>query len=108
MPDVMKIQIDEETHPKAYHPNVGDVVQCYINFAITPDTIIQDVGASVNEPHLVKIGTAFTSDPAMAGGGQISVFFYVLDEGLCQLRLVPIGSETKEYVIAILAEKPKV
>jgi len=104
MSNILKIKINEEEHPKAYHPQIVDILQCYMNFPISPECIIRDIVSFVDKPNVLEIGTAITSDMNLTGAGQRSAFFFVQQEGLCRIRLVPVipGELAKEYVIAIL------
>ncbi len=38
----IKVRINEESHPKSYQVRPGDLLQCYIDFAITPTSWVQD------------------------------------------------------------------
>jgi hypothetical protein len=104
---VVKIQIDKDSHPRAYHPYIGDVVQFYIDYPIISSTTPGYIDVSVENDTLITIGIANTSDLKKPGGGQLSSFIYVSGEGLCHVTLRPsVENNTgNEYRIAILPEK---
>lgn len=90
-----KIQIDQKEHPPSRDVGIGDVIQCYINFALTPGSFVKDIVVSISNGSLARIGVAITSDFSMAGGGQMSAFFFVYGDltgrdELCTLRLIPV------------------
>lgn len=106
-PSVLKIKIDEDSHPRAYHPHIGDVIQFYIDYPITSTTAPVNIDYSVENEVLVNIGIANTSDPKKPGGGQLSAFLYTMGEDLCHVTLRPSveNNSGNEYRIAILPEK---
>ncbi len=99
------VRIDKDSHPRSYPVNIGDVVQCYINFPLTPSSIVEDIEVSLENDKLQKIGVVITSDLRMPGSGQRSAFFYVMDGGSCTVTLRPVigGAVDKEYLITFLA-----
>jgi len=99
------VQIDKDSHPRSYLVNIGDVVQCYINFPLTPSSIVEDIEVSLENDKLQKIGVVITSDLRMPGSGQRSAFLYVLDAGSCTVTLRPVigGEVDREYLITFQA-----
>ncbi len=114
MPNVHKIQITDD-HPRAYHPDFGDVLQFYLSFPVGPDApVVSDIGVSVQkheggEPNLVVIGVMNTSTAAGVGAHEFSVFLFVKGPGLHKVRLVPVieGQKPEEYEIAVLPNEPR-
>jgi hypothetical protein len=110
MSNLHKIQIDKESHPKSYKVEVQDVVQCYLNYALTsPPLSVPELSVSIDQRLLEKIGVLVTSDLAVSGSGQISAFIYVQDEGLDYVRITvdDSGQASKEYAIAFMASRDK-
>jgi hypothetical protein len=61
-------------HPNAYHPAVGDLVQCYIDFPIVPEQIISDLRPAIDGKSMSLVAVVSTSSPKIVGSGQVSVF----------------------------------
>ena len=99
------VQIDKDSHPRSYLVNIGDVLQCYVNFPLTPSSIVEDIAVSLENDKLQKIGVVITSDLRMPGSGQRSAFLYVLDAGSCTVTLRPVigGEVDREYLITFQA-----
>ena len=91
-------------HPKAYHPSIGDIVQCYVDFPVVPEQIVSDLDVNTNGKSLVLVGVVNTSKPKIVGSGQYSAFFVPRQTGRTQLTIaieIP-GQTTKEYQMSFL------
>ena len=77
MGTLRKIQIDSDKHPDHYDVDVGDVVQCFIDFPLTPSTSVDAIVVFIGGQSLEEIGVIITSDFGLSGAGQMSAFFYV-------------------------------
>ena len=60
-------------HPKAYHPRIGDLVQCYVDFPIFPERIVTELKVSIDGTSVSLVGVVATSLPKIIGSGQVSV-----------------------------------
>jgi hypothetical protein len=96
-------------HPKAYHPAVGDLVQCYIDFPIVPEQIISDLRPAIDGKSMSLVAVVSTSSPKIVGSGQVSVFLIPRDPGLSHVKIEVIipGQETKTYDITFLVAPPR-
>ena len=77
MANLKKFQIDLDQHPEHYEAAVGDVIQCFINFPLTPGNMVDDIVVKVGGQSLAKIGVTITSDFGRPGAGQMSAFLFV-------------------------------
>lgn len=104
MATLHSVRIDLPQHPKAYHPQVGDVVQCTLDFAVTPGTDVSDIQVAIKQPVIKEIGVILTSAPGQMGGGQISAFLYAESKGLCHVRFTPMcnGKPLGSYEVTFL------
>lgn len=96
-------------HPKSYHVKIGDLIQCYIDFPLSPDSKVSDIAVSVQNSNLEIIGVMDTSNPEKPDAGQVSAFFYVAGKiakkpTLCYIRLTPfiVDRTAKQYNIAFM------
>jgi len=78
------------THPKAYHPVIGDIVKCYLDFPIVPEQIVDDLKISIDGKSLSLGAVASTSMPKIVGSGQISVFLMPRQPGLSEITIQPV------------------
>ena len=92
------------THPKAYHPYVGDLVQCYIDFPIVPEQIISDLRPTIDGKSVSLVAVVNTSKPRIVGSGQVSVFLAPRQLGLSHVKIEVIipGQKPKQYDITFL------
>jgi len=100
-----RIDIKAE-HPKAYHPTVGDLVKCYIDFPIVPEQIVSDLRVSVDGNSLSFVGVVSTSKPKIVGSGQVSAYLVPRVPGLSQVSItvnIP-GQKPKTYKMSFLVE----
>jgi hypothetical protein len=107
MAEWQKVRIDEDAHPKSYHVKVGDLVQCYMSFALSPPSIVRDIAVFLETEVMRKIGVVHTPGSMAIGVGQISAFFFVQNEGLCTVHLVPVvvGEMASEHSLTFLASR---
>jgi hypothetical protein len=91
-------------HPKAYHPYIGDLVQCYIDFPIVPEQIIDDLRPTINGKSLSLVAAVSTSRPGIVGSGQVSVFLAPRQLGLSHVKIEVIipGQKPRTYEITFL------
>ena len=91
-------------HPKAYHPRIGDVAQCYLRFAVVPGQIVEDLEFKIEGKSVVRVGVVETTK--RPGGGEISAFLYARAAGMSHVTFAPIPGHTfKPVRITFLAEK---
>lgn len=76
-------------HPKAYHPAIGDLVMCYLDFPVVPEQIVEDLEVTTQGKSLVVLGVVGTSLPKIVGSGQISVFLMPRQLGLTKVTILP-------------------
>lgn len=95
-------------HPKAYHPNTGDLVQCYIDFPIVPEQIISDLRPTIEGKSVNLVAVVGTSRPKIVGSGQVSVFLAPRQLGLSHVKIEVIipGQKSKTYEITFLVSPP--
>jgi hypothetical protein len=100
-----RIDIKAE-HPKAYHPTVGDLVKCYIDFPIVPEQIVDDLRVSVEGNSVYLVAVVSTSNPKIIGSGQVSAFLVPRVPGLSHVTItvnIP-GQKPKTYKMSFLVE----
>jgi len=78
------------THPKAYHPEIGDIVQCYMDFPIVPEQIVVDLRIVIEGKSVSLVAVASTSRPKIIGSGQISVFLLPRQPGFSEITILPV------------------
>jgi hypothetical protein len=103
-----RIDIKAE-HPKAYHPAIGDLVQCYLDFPIVPEQIVDDLRPTVEGKSMSVVATVSTSRPRIVGSGQVSLFLAPRQPGLSRVKIevtVP-GQKPKTYEITFLVSSPR-
>ena len=76
-------------HPKAYHPAIGDLVQCYIDFPVVPEQIVDDLKVRIDGSALALVAKVNTSKPGIVGSGQYSVFLAPRQTGLTKVVIQP-------------------
>lgn len=106
MGNLRKIQIDLEKHPPHYDVEIADIIQCFINFPLTPSESVDAINISFGGQSLAKIGVVITSDFALMGSGQMSAFFYIYgnftgNDEFITVRLIPViaGQPTPAHEI---------
>ena len=77
-------------HPKAYHPRIGDLVQCYVDFPIVPERIVSELKVSIDGTSVSLVGVVATSRPRIVGSGQVSAYFVPMRAGLSKVTILPI------------------
>ena len=96
-------------HPRAYHPRIGDLVQCYLDFPIVPEQIVVDLRATIDGNSVSLVGVVSTSRPKIVGSGQISVFIVPRQPGQTTITILPVipGQSPKPITINFLvAQRP--
>jgi hypothetical protein len=93
-------------HPRAYHPVIGDLVQCYIDFPIVPEQIVDDLRPTIEGKSVSLVAVVNTSKPKIVGSGQASVFLAPRQAGLSKVTIEVIipGQKPKTYEINFLVE----
>ncbi len=88
-------------HPKAYHPAIGDLVKCYLDFPVVPEQIVDDLQVTIKGKSLLAVGVINTSKPKIVGSGQVSLFLMPRQLGLTKVTILPSipGQETKPIEI---------
>jgi hypothetical protein len=93
------------THPKAYHPRQGDIVQCYAR-PIEGESQLKELSAAVVQGDSVKILGIVDSSEEGSAGAELSVFLVPAKAGLCYLGVTPIPVKgtppTKPYRVPFL------
>ncbi len=104
MATLHRIRVDEDSQPKAYHLQVGDVAQCYLDYAVTPGTCVSGLEVALEGKSLRVIGVAATTRPDVMGSAQLSAFLYAVEAGLGKARVKSIveGGPGAEYLIPVL------
>ena len=94
------------THPKAYHPSIGDLVQCYLDFPIVPEQIVDNLQITTAGKSIAVLGVVGTSKPRIVGSGQISVYLMPRQPGLSKLTILPVipGQKPKPIEITFLVQ----
>ncbi len=97
MGSLRKIQIDLDKHPDHYDVEVGDVIQCFIDFPLMPSTSVDAIVVFVRGQSLEEVGVIITSEFGLSGSGQMSAFFYVYgdftgNDEFITVRLTPVVS----------------
>ena len=107
MPQRHRIQIDDK-HPNFYEAGIGDIIQCYVSFGLSPGSSVRSILTFVENGSLTDIGVAVTTDFRLFGAGEMSAFFFVYGDltgrdELCRIRLMPVipGQITNEYTLTI-------
>lgn len=95
-------------HPNAYHPEAGDLVQCYIDFPIVPEQIIDDLRVVIAGKSMSLVAVVSTSRPKIVGSGQVSVFLAPRQLGLsrAEIEVIIPGQKPKSYAITFLVSRP--
>ncbi len=76
-------------HPKAYHPQVGDLITCYFDFPVVPEQIPEDLQVSIEGKSVALVCVVNTSQPKIVGSGQFSVFLVPRQAGLSHVTITP-------------------
>ena len=99
----------KSAHPKAYHPAIGDLIQCYLDFPIVPEQIVEDLEVSIDGRPVSMLAVVSTSRPKIVGSGQISVYLVPRQAGLSTVTIQPVipGQKPKliEIVFQVQAER---
>ena len=77
-------------HPKAYHPRIGDLVQCYFDFPIVPEQIADGIETQVDGQSVTLVGVVSTSRRKIVGSGQVSAYLVPRISGLTKVTLTPV------------------
>ena len=88
-------------HPKAYHPAIGDLVQCYLDFPVVPEQIVENLRVTTAGRSLSVIGVVGTSKPRIVGSGQISLYLMPRQTGQTTVTILPTIPGQKPDPIAI-------
>jgi hypothetical protein len=93
-------------HPRAYHPDIGDLVQCYVDFPIVPEQIISDLRVKIEGNSVSLVAVVSTSKPKIIGSGQVSAFLLPRQLGLSKVTITVIipGQKPKPYELNLLVE----
>ena len=94
-------------HPKAYHPNAGDLVQCYFKFPVVPGRIAGDLQVNIIDGNSIKLlGVFHTQPPRLLGADELSAYFTVPRNGLSHVEITPViagqPAPTKPFRLAFL------
>ena len=76
-------------HPQAYRPSIGDVVQCYMDFPIGPEQIVENLEVTTAGRTLSVMGVVGTSSPKIVGSGQISLYLMPRQLGVTKVTIQP-------------------
>jgi hypothetical protein len=98
---IHRIDIKSQHHPRAYHPAVGDLVQCYLDFPILPDQIVVDLEVSIEGRPLSVVAVVSTSRPKIVGTGQISGYLLPRQAGLSKVKIQSMIPDRKTNPIEI-------
>ena len=74
----------------SYHPIIGDLLKCYLDFPIVPEQIVDDLEVSVEGKSVSLVAVVSTSSPKIVGSGQISVFFTPRQVGMARVLVTPL------------------
>ena len=87
-------------HPRAYHPSIGDLVQCYLDFPIVPEQIVDNLQIT----SATVLAVVSTSRPKIVGSGQISVYLMPRQLGSSKVTIQPVipGQKPKPTEIIFL------
>ena len=88
-------------HPRAYHPRIGDVMKCYLDFPIVPEMIADGVETKVDGQSVTLVGVVSTSEPRIVGSGQVSVYLVPRISGLTKVTFTPVIPGQKPESIEI-------
>lgn len=96
-------------HPRAYHPSIGDVVKCYLDFPIVPEQIVDNLQVTTHGRTVSVIGVVSTSKPKIVGSGQISLYLMPRQLGLTKVMIQPVipGQKPKPVEINFLIVKER-
>lgn len=83
-----RIDIKAE-HPEAYHPIVGDLVQCYLEFPVVPEQIVDNLQVTIEGNSVSLVTVASTSRPGIVGSGQVSAFLTPRQAGTSRVIITP-------------------
>ena len=95
-------------HPRAYHPRIGDLMQCYIDFPVVPEQIVDQLKVTIDGTSVALVATVNTSKPKIVGSGQYSAYFVPRGDGLSKVTILPVitGQRPKPIVISVLVNVP--
>lgn len=96
-------------HPRAYHPRIGDLVQCYLDFPIVPEQIVDELKVTIDGTSVSLVAVVNTSKPKIVGSGQVSAFFMPRNTGLSKVTILPVipGQKPKPVEINFLVAGPR-
>ncbi|MEQ8787820.1 MAG: hypothetical protein RIC55_16060 [Pirellulaceae bacterium] len=97
-----------ETHAQVYELQVGDLVQCYLDFPIIPEAIVEDLELTIRGNRVRLVTVVYTSRPGIVGSGQVSAFLTPIRPGPTQLSIRPEipGKDTKAVELQFVVKAP--
>lgn len=107
-PKLHRIDIKTDPHPKAYHPHIGDLVQCYLNYPIVPGQIVDKLKVTLEGSSIALVAVVDTTRPRTMGACQWSAFLAPREGGLSHLTVVPVceGKDGTPVKINFYVELP--
>jgi len=86
---LVKVDLKAAVHPKAYHPKMGDLVECFLEYVVVPNQMVDDLKVRVESGRSVGL-VAVVHVQKLPGAGQISLFLAPRDCGLTNIRVTPV------------------
>jgi len=101
--NLLRVDLRAPVHPKAYHPSIGDLVECHLEYIVVPGQIVDDLKVAVLSGRSVAL-VAVVNVPRLPGAGQISVFLAPREEGLTSITITPVvgGKDGRPIKLAFL------
>ena len=103
------IRIDA-SHPKAYHPQIGDMVYCFLSIAVTPDTSDANLTVDLDGKSLRLLGvfsspTLSAEGEPLFGSRRLVCLMSVVGNGKTVAKITPTNTgttPTKPYRLTFL------
>jgi hypothetical protein len=102
-----RIDISLPKHPKAYHPSIGDIVQCYIPSAIASERTVEHLQPTITGISVSVVAVVNTSSPELPRTEEVSLFLVPRQVGLSRVSIeVLVSGETSEtYLVTFLVNQ---
>jgi hypothetical protein len=106
MGTIQRIDMTDVPHPRAYHPALGDIVEVYLPFAITPSTTVDSLDVAINGDSVSLAAVVNNPPKELFGAGRISAFLVPKGAGLSNVTLTAsiAGKPGKPIEMAFLVE----
>ena len=96
-------------HAKPYRPRVGDLIQCFIDFPVVPERLIEDLRITIEGKSTALVTVVYTSKRGIVGSGQISAFMSARQPGVSKVSIRPItnGKRRRAVLLTFLVQPPR-